>query len=232
MEERFFIHDGEELSNRVIWTQRAAVVGREGIVKLRVLVLLLPVSLITSDTAPSEFISSAAIGPLTMVCFCHPSPPPYLFGPRSLVERAWSRDGAHNCRGQGGKEGAVCDYRSGSMHVAVTYASKNQAVKFDLFKANNSIRTRNWAFLVALLPKRARLTTCGALKNSNQGGPAKVCRYRYAFKYSERHLLHQGHTLVVAQYFHPHAGGQYGVVEPDAHYLAGSSPHRIFIVSS
>jgi hypothetical protein len=170
------------------------------------------------------------IGPLTMVCFCHPSPPPYLFGPRSLVERAWSRDGAHNCRGQGGKEGAVCDYRSGSMHVAVTYASKNQAVKFDLFKANSSISARNWAFLVALLPKRARLTTCGALKNSSQGGPAKVCRYRYAFKYSERHLLHQGHTLVVAQYFHPHAGGQYGVVEPDAHYLAGSSPQRIFMV--
>lgn len=184
--------------------------------------LLMPL-LLSAQLVATARTTAAASAPSTMVCFCHPSPPPYLFGPRSLVERAWSReisrDGSRYCRGKGGRQGAVCVYRSGSKRIRAVYGSKNQVITFDLLRASSTIRARTWKFLVALLPRSARLLACETVKHSMQGGPAKACLYRYRFTYGEEYVLHQGRTLVVAQYLHPRAGGPYGVVAPDVLHL-------------
>jgi hypothetical protein len=148
---------------------------------------------------------------------------PHLFGPRSSVEHSWSPDyslgGSHYCQGSGGRQGSVCEYQAGSMHIGAIYGPKNQVLTFRLFQASNAISPRNWTFLVSLLPQGARLMKCGTVQKSDQGGPAKVCLYAYHFDYNDGNLREHGTDLVVAQYLHPGSGGDFGVVEPDDFHL-------------
>ncbi len=157
---------------------------------------------------------AAATSPFTGVCFCHPSSPPYLFGPRSLVERAWTPAATNFCRGANRSQAVVCTYRSGFMRVAVTYGSANQAVEFELLYAGPSEPHRTWNFLIALLPRQARIARCTRARNFNHSGLAHVCTYTYRFSYREGRTLHEGRSIVVAQYLHPRTGAEYGAVTP------------------
>lgn len=184
---------------------------RESTTNRLLVVPLILVSCEATHAAPIASLPAFVFPAQTMVCFCHPSPPPYLFGPRSLVERAWSPTKQPNCLGTGGRSGAVCEYRAGARRVAVTYGSKNQAVKFVLAITPNSMNSRNWAFLVRLLPKRAKLDNCQPAENSSHRNSGRICRYHYAFEFSDGHRTYRGHTVEVATY--ANASTTLGVVE-------------------
>jgi hypothetical protein len=163
-------------------------------------------------------MSTMAIPPVMSVCFCHPSPPPFLFGPRSLVEREWARARLphhdRHCIGTGGRNGATCGYRSGSLRVVVAYGSSNEAIAFRVYAPPNRRQRHLWAFLVTLQPPGAHTMRCYPSSHFNREGSARACFYRHPYSYHTAHVLRRGDTVVVAQYLHPRGGSASGVVKP------------------
>jgi hypothetical protein len=163
-------------------------------------------------------MNTMAIPPVMSVCFCHPSPPPYLFGPRSLVERAWARARLphhdRHCIGTGGRNGATCGYRSGTLSVVVAYGSSSEAIRFTVYVGRKASQRQLWAFLVMLHPPGAHTMRCYFAPQFRRNGPARLCLYRRAYTYYDVRVLHRGTTVAIVEYLHPRRGSATGVVTP------------------
>ncbi len=111
--------------------------------------------------------------------------------------------------------GAVCGYRTGNLRIVVDFGSRNEATGFTVYRLSIGKQPTLWRFLVALRPPGAHSMQCDAAIRFGQGGPARVCLYRWEYTYRETHVVHRGSVVIVAQYLNARQGSIAGRVGPN-----------------
>ncbi len=129
---------------------------------------------------------------------------PHLGTLKTTLDRLWKRDpGYKRPCGLG-----ICEYVTGGIRISVGFDAQTgtRASDFITYGYKSPGAHKYWAFLVGLVPRGAKKSTCKMIpKTGGANGPAYACMYR------------QGkHNILVAQYLRPTDPATSGETKMDA----------------